>query len=150
MWKPRCLTTLWASTVCYKNSFTFTTKAYNESGGILNHQYRLVIAFTLPYFYYRWNSPRYPQDRGPVGSHSPSGRKRSSPITIPIKLCRLVTDDTTNVVEYSVSSYRSGLKLGTWIKLPTTVASGTHGIIPLFRLTSIRINRKFNMAKTIV
>jgi hypothetical protein len=23
MWEPRCLTTLWASTACYKESFTF-------------------------------------------------------------------------------------------------------------------------------
>jgi hypothetical protein len=31
MWKPRCLTTLWASTACYTDSFTFL-RQYNREG----------------------------------------------------------------------------------------------------------------------
>jgi hypothetical protein len=38
MWKPQCLKTLWPSTACYKDSFTFTFTFYHEdiwgSGGI--------------------------------------------------------------------------------------------------------------------
>jgi hypothetical protein len=28
MWEPRCLITLWASTACYRNSFTFYLLSY--------------------------------------------------------------------------------------------------------------------------
>jgi hypothetical protein len=30
MWEPRRLTTLWASTVCYRDSFTFLTSLYKN------------------------------------------------------------------------------------------------------------------------
>jgi hypothetical protein len=30
MWKPRCLTTLWDSTACYRDSFTFAISGRNK------------------------------------------------------------------------------------------------------------------------
>jgi hypothetical protein len=98
----------------FPNNCSTTTKTYTGSGVILKHQYRWVIPFTFPHLYYRRKSPRYPQDKRPVGPHSPFERNWSSPVTILIKLC-LITDDTGKVVEHFLSSYRSALKLGTRI-----------------------------------
>jgi hypothetical protein len=49
MWEPRRLTTMWASTVCYRDSFTFffVTTGYRleDCGSILNKG-RLIFLFS--------------------------------------------------------------------------------------------------------
>jgi hypothetical protein len=39
MWEPRCLTTLWVSTACYRDSFTFIFLYYTYTNIFCNHQF---------------------------------------------------------------------------------------------------------------
>jgi hypothetical protein len=48
MWEPRRLTTLWASTGCYRDSFTFTLAALGDYDAFYLHSNRLLSNEVLP------------------------------------------------------------------------------------------------------
>jgi hypothetical protein len=73
MWEPRCLTTLWTSTACYRDSFAFlytvtfplqfdsilftcfiSTRPYFILLFLFNYYFYLIFSslFPLPHFYY--------------------------------------------------------------------------------------------------
>jgi hypothetical protein len=43
MWEPRCPSTLWASTACYRASFTFTLLIYNTKTWTLQRETKVKI-----------------------------------------------------------------------------------------------------------
>jgi hypothetical protein len=56
MWEPRCLKTLWASTACYRNSFTLSfiiVKNVNQRFVILEKQMFQLDLWILFLFYWR-------------------------------------------------------------------------------------------------
>jgi hypothetical protein len=58
MWEPQHLTTLWASTACYMDSFTFYIKAYSSVNASSCHGYyktyevyaRIDVTIQIPFF----------------------------------------------------------------------------------------------------
>jgi hypothetical protein len=86
MWEPRRLTTLWASTACYRDSFTLPLLFHEDVWGIggiapsflTSALDGTVMSFTPWPLYSQGKSPCYPLDRSLVGPRSRSGRCEKS------------------------------------------------------------------------
>jgi hypothetical protein len=60
MWEPRCLTTLWASTACYRESFTFFTLPFFDFLFLVSFFYFPFLLLLLPNLLFSPPSSPYP------------------------------------------------------------------------------------------